>query len=750
MFGPSVCAMAAAMAAVYPVIGVAADTPSTTTATAQALPVATEPATNSASDVNGATAKPAPAAVAQAGQNATLAATQPQTLETIEVVAKTKKLDAARNGLSPDTGSTIYKFDQQDIVNLPQGDSTPLNQVILQAPGAAQDSFGQLHVRGDHANLQYRINGVVIPEAISGFGQALDTRFADQLNILTGALPAQYGYRTAGVIDIHSKGTAFDNGGRVSLTAGSHDHQELGAEVGGTKGAFTYYLTGSYLRNDLGIENPTPDRNAVHDTTKQGKGFGYLSYLLGDDSRVSFIFGTSSNKFQIPNRPGQTPSFTLDGAPGIASENLDARQDEKNTFQVLSYQGAVGTKVDYQVALFHRYTDVHYQPDPLGDLVFNGIAAQILRKNEVTGLQSDASYRLSEAHTVRSGIFLQRERFGVDNSSQVFPADDQGNQLSSTSLTIQDNSHITGHLYGVYLQDEWKPTNKLTVNYGARYDKVSTVVDESQVSPRVGLVYDLTDQTRLHAGYARYFTPPPTELIDTTTVQKFLGTTNALPSDANTAVKSERSNYFDVGLAHQLTPQVTLGIDGYYRQVDHLQDEGQFGNALIFSAFNYAKGKIYGIELSGSYKGTSFTAYANASYSLARGKTVETGQFHFGQDQLDFIASHWVHLDHDQRMSGSAGAAYRWQDTTFSADALYGSGLRRGFANTEHLPGYTQVNAAVAQHFDLGSFGKLDGRISVINLFDKSYEIRDGTGIGVGAPQFGPRRAYYVSVSKPF
>src|SRR6202521_2051708 len=117
MFGPSVCAMAAAMAAVYPVIGVAADTPSTTTATAQALPVATEPATNSASDVNGATAKPAPAAVAQAGQNATLAATQPQTLETIEVVAKTKKLDAARNGLSPDTGSTIYKFDQQDITN---------------------------------------------------------------------------------------------------------------------------------------------------------------------------------------------------------------------------------------------------------------------------------------------------------------------------------------------------------------------------------------------------------------------------------------------------------------------------------------------------------------------------------------------------------------------------------------------------------------------------------------------------------
>jgi hypothetical protein len=113
---------------------------------------------------------------------------------------------------------------------------------------------------------------------------------------------------------------------------------------------------------------------------------------------------------------------------------------------------------------------------------------------------------------------------------------------------------------------------------------------------------------------------------------------------------------------------------------------------------------------------------------------VETGQFNFDPDELAFINSHWVHLDHEQRLSGSAGISYRWQQTTFSGDLLYGSGLRDGFANTEHLPGYTQVNAAVAQNFALGSFGKLDARLSVINLFDRSYELRDGTGIGVGAP----------------
>ena len=150
----------------------------------------------------------------------------PQSIEKTLVVGAVKKLDQARNGLSPDTGSTTYRFDQKDISALPLGDSTPLNQVILRAPGVAQDSFGQVFVRGDHANLQYRINGVIIPEAITGFGQTLDTRFANEINVLMGALPAQYGYRTAGVIDITTKGTEFRNGGSIGFLGGSHGHRE--------------------------------------------------------------------------------------------------------------------------------------------------------------------------------------------------------------------------------------------------------------------------------------------------------------------------------------------------------------------------------------------------------------------------------------------------------------------------------------------------------------------------------------------
>ena len=267
-------------------------------------------------------AQAAPAAPAFAASAAAPTPTSgPVQLERVEVKATRQRLDDARSSLSPETGSTIYRFDKADIAKLPLGDATPLNQVLLRAPGVVGDSYGQLHVRGDHANLQYRINGVVIPEAISGFGQVLDTRFADRINVLTGALPAQYGYRTAGVVDIRTQGhegarsgpagADLANAGSVDFELGSRGHRETSANIGGTAGDLQYFVTGSYLQNQIGVENPTPLKNAIHDDTRQTKGFAYLSYLLGDSSRVSLMLGTSASRFQIPNVPGESPSFML-------------------------------------------------------------------------------------------------------------------------------------------------------------------------------------------------------------------------------------------------------------------------------------------------------------------------------------------------------------------------------------------------------------------------------------------------------
>ena len=204
-------------------------------------------------------------------------------------------------------------------------------------------------------------------------------------------------------------------------------------------------------------------------------------------------------------------------------------------------------------------------------------------------------------------------------------------------------------------------------------------------------------QTTLHAGYARYFTPPPNELISGQTIAFSQGTTSAPPGTQNDAVQSESSDYYDLGISHQLTPHVTLGLDGYYKQLKNLLDEGQFGSALLYTPFNYREGKIYGTELTVNYRKDDFSAYFNLARSTALGNDITSAQYNFDAAELAYIANNWVHLDHDQRITASLGGAYRWRGTTWSADAIYGSGLRNGFANTGHLPGYTQVNVGASR-----------------------------------------------------
>src|ERR1700722_1545102 len=179
---------------------------------------------------------------------------QAQTVETVIVTAA--RLDAARNGIQTQTGASTYTITAADIDNQPGGENTALNQVILQAPGVAQDSFGQLHIRGEHNGLQYRINGIILPEGISVFGQTLDPRLAESVRLIDGALPAEYGNRTAGIIDIQTKTGLFSNGGEISMYGGSHGTLNPSASYGGSSGSFNYFVSGDYDTNTLGIESP--------------------------------------------------------------------------------------------------------------------------------------------------------------------------------------------------------------------------------------------------------------------------------------------------------------------------------------------------------------------------------------------------------------------------------------------------------------------------------------------------------------
>jgi len=681
------------------------------------------------------------------------------------------RLDLARSQIVPDLGATAYSMDQAQIESMAQGEAAPFNQVLLRAPGVAQDSLGQVHVRGEHANLQYRINDVLLPEGITGFGPELDPRFVNNLEFITGSLPAQYGFRTAGVVDIHTQ-TGLAPGGEVGVYGGSYDTIRPSFDYGGSADKWNYFVTGSYDHNGIGIENPTSSATPIHDDTDQYKGFTYMSYILDDTSRISVMGSASYSSFQIPNTPGLPPGTSPDGdqwLPGtFNSANLDENQSEQNYYGIVAYQKSVGD-LNAQVAAFGRDSGVHFTPDTTGDLYFNGVASNVKRTLYAGGMQADVSYAINDQHTLRGGVMVLQEISPENTTTTVFPVDSSGNPTNSP-FPIVDDTTQRALFYGVYLQEEWKITPKLTLNTGARFDVYSSSFDhENQPSPRVNLIYQPTDATTLHAGYARYFTPPPLENVPVENVEQFNGTSNAASvTNGINSVKAERANYFDAGASQKLLPGLQVGVDGYYKYAKNQLDDGFFGQSLVPSSFNYARGRVYGVEVTSSYTKDGVSAYANVAYSEAQGENWNSAQFLFDPVSLAYVRNHWIYLDHDQRVTGSFGTSYTFNEsprcsTRLYIDALYGSGLRQDgggtipgsnppepIPNGSHVPEYYSINAGAEQSFKLGKNRMLKARIDVVNLTDNIYQLRSGSGVGVNAAQYGERLGVFGSLAYSF
>jgi hypothetical protein len=155
----------------------------------------------------------------------------------------------------------------------------------------------------------------------------------------------------------------------------------------------------------------------------------------------------------------------------------------------------------------------------------------------------------------------------------------------------------------VYAQDEWRITDKLTMNAGLRFDQMWEYTNANQLSPRISFTYKPFKYTTFHAGYARYFTPPVLVEAAPANIALFNGTSGAPASGGTSPVLPERSHYFDAGVnqtipfrcyssAAEGCPTLELGLDAYYKIATDLIDNGQFGQALVLSAFNYAKGVV--------------------------------------------------------------------------------------------------------------------------------------------------------------
>ena len=252
---------------------------------------------------------------------------------------------------------------------------------------------------------------------------------------------------------------------------------------------------------------------------------------------------------------------------------------------------------------------------------------------------------------------------------------------------------------GFYLQDEWRPIPKLTINFGARWDWMSAFVTRNQLSPRLGAEYEVTRGTILHGGYARYFKVPPFDQVALGTVQKFADTTNAAPVDSGSdKIGAETDDYFDAGIRQRILEHLNVGLDGFFKLGHNQLDLAQFGSTVVTAPLTYRRSRAWGSDFSLAFQREALSAYLNFSYTVLQARYINAGAF-LADDaaEIGYIANHWVTLDDNQMFTGSAGAAYKLWGFLFTADGIWGSGYRRGFANSGELPPILQFNAGIVR-----------------------------------------------------
>jgi TonB dependent receptor-like, beta-barrel/TonB-dependent Receptor Plug Domain len=672
----------------------------------------------------------------------TLRAQQPA--DTTSGTLPTVKIEATRPpatvptfgpGVSP-AGANQYSVTAADIAKLPAGDNATITDVLTQMPGVAIDQNQQIHIRNTEGpQFQYRINGALVPLDINTnppFLSMLNPLFVAKLDLLDGVLPASYSYATGGVIDIQTKNGCTSPGGTLSVEFGQREVFSPSVQYGGCAGKVSYYVSGLYDQGQTAFSSATPGPNPIHNWTNQGQAFGAFSYPLTGTTTLSVILSSAASNNQLPNVPGLPPAFALSGVNAFNSADINSHLNFRDNLGMITLAGMPAADLSYHLTYAFHSISQDFVPDNAGELIFQGVASRASHTDVDNTLQADLTYHTGR-HTITAGYYGGIYHVVADDRSLVFPADSNGNQTSSTPTTIVNNDGRVNLLTGVYVNDLWQLTDQLALNVGLRWDDLTGFTNNNQVDPTINASYRLTPSTTAHAGFARYMQVPSFQGISPSAPSAFAGTTAAGPPGIPTPL-TEDDFEWDAGIVHHFGPTVTVSEDAFYERTYHYLDTGQFGSVPIFAPFNYQNGFIWGSETAVAYKTDKFSAYGSATIGSNMQKGVATGQFNFDPDELTYIDTHAIVLDHQPLYGASAGASYQWRPFTFTLDGIYSSGLRAGFADLEHLPQVVQFNAGV-----VGRWGRFSDRVTVLNILDRINLIRPAEGIGIFQSAYGPR-----------
>lgn len=657
--------------------------------------------------------------------------------------------------------STVYQLSRKDVEILPRGNNNDVAEVLLTIPSVVYGGLRQTHIRQDHANQQYRIDGMPIPDTVTGaFADIVPPRAWERSDIILGGMEAQYGNKTAVVVDITSKSGTKPGFGSIQMFGGSNETVNPSFEYGGTIGEkVRLYVMNSYVTTNRGLEPPTLGSTNFHNQSEKNNTYLRGDYQHDNKNSLAWIFLGSVGKYQIPTIPNLEANADVlallpQGFEPVTSQSVNQFQKENSQYSQVAWRHDVNASHFFSLGFYFRRGVADFQTDPLNALAYaddvnTAQTASQKRTAYSGGFRLDHTWVPHRHHLVKGGFQFDYTR--ASNSSQIYAFDISGGVPAGPAVTLQSTNQNIQTRQEVWIQDQWTPNEQWTFNLGLRGDAIQGFYNEGQVSPKIGVTYKLNQSNVFHAYYGRQFTPPNVEQVAFWNLHT--ENTTAAPDDpTGFRPRAERAHYFEVGSYHAVSRYATFQVTGYYKLAHYLSDAGQFGSTPLLNFFAFQNGWQRGIDGQVVLKfGEELTGRGNVGWGQCKGYGLQSGQFLLDQRTINDISSPGgVFCDHSQFVTSSAVLNYRlFEQTHISGQMLYGYGLRTAEegarTNSTHEPSYTVFNASITHVIPLPwDNQKMLLGFDLINLFNEKYFYNSGEGsIGLGIAHAGMPRSFF-------
>jgi TonB dependent receptor/Carboxypeptidase regulatory-like domain/TonB-dependent Receptor Plug Domain len=635
------------------------------------------------------------------------------------------------------SGNQVYK--QNDYHGAP---SNTTSQILQQSiAGAARAPTGEVHIRGQHAEYEYYVDGVPVPSGISGsLNELFDPSVVDRIEFQTGGWDAEFGNKNAAIVDVHTRIPAGGFHMNVDGYAGSFNTNGQGLNLSDNVGKWGFFLSGSRQESGMRQEPVVFDTTTLNPINYHNSGqdyftFGKVQFTPSTRDVLNLEGNWSRTRFLVP----------FDSTQGFSND----RQTDVNSFANLGWRHRFGdldsasaSSSELFTGFYFRHGSLGYVPGAADDPGFfffpdtttpYNIAEQ--RNFNTYGTKVDFKWRATHALELKTGV-----QASVTTGREDFVSTDSmgGNGPGS-------NSDLKGHDVGVYVQDSYTPFEWIELRTGVRYDShvAPFAGDQHQVSPRVKLSFFPSLSNTFYLYYGRQFIPTNIEdLRSITTVSEGGDTTSTSPT------LPERDDFYEVGYIHRFPAGIVWKLSGYVKNSSPGIDDNTIAGSAIVTSVNLAQVHIRGVETVVEIRpGGPFSGYMNFAINHAYGRGPVTGGF-FPTDIAD-VPGGWFDLDHDQRISSVASVVYSKSRFFASTTGIYGTGLANGaditspigtglfdFNKSIHTDPSFILNGSLGYSLIVGGTA-VRPQLFVDNIFDHRYLLKGAffSGASVGRPR---------------